>query len=67
MKRAADAIYSVGVYLARAVGLEGAFLIAGTALLAAGSTYVSPAGPLFVVGTVCMVAALGLALPQRRS
>lgn len=58
MKRAVVAI-------ARAIDLEGAFLIAGTALLAAASSYVHPAGPLAVFGISCLLA--GLALARRSS
>ncbi len=50
--------------LAASVGLEGLFLVAGTALLAAGSSYIHPAGPLLVTGAVCLLVGLALAVPQ---
>lgn len=53
--------------LASAVGLEGLFLVAGTALLATASSYVSPAGPFAVVGFMCVLAGVALALPERGS
>lgn len=66
MKRAATAISILAARFAAAVGLEGTFLVTGTVLLSIASTYVSPAGPLVVVGAMCILAGLALALPQRR-
>lgn len=65
MKRAAIALRDLVGKLASAIGLEGSFLGAGTALLAVGSTYVNPAGPWFVVGGACLLAGIALALPRR--
>ncbi len=67
MKRTAGALRLLVVAVARGVGLEGAFLLAGTALLAAAASYVSPVGPLVVVGTMCVLAGLALAIPSRRT
>ena len=65
MKRAASAIGSMLTRIVLGVGLEGAFLLAGTALLAAGSSFVSPAGPWIVVGAACTIAGIALTLPRR--
>lgn len=52
----------------RRLDVEGFLLLAGTILLAIGSSYLSPAGPYFVVGAICVVAALGLAVvPERKA
>jgi hypothetical protein len=61
VKRAALALRSASVAVARAIDLEGAFLIIGTALIAAAASYVHPAGPLLVVGVTCTLAGLALA------
>lgn len=53
--------------IARAIGLEGAFLIAGTAALSAGASYFSPAGPWLVSGGVAVLVGLALAVPTRRA
>lgn len=66
MKRAAIALAGLLTRIAGAVGLEGTFLIIGTALLAAGSSYLSPAGPLLVVGGICVLTAIALARPAGR-
>lgn len=65
MKRAAVALRDLTGKVTGAIGLEGTFLGAGTALLAVGSTYFTPAGPWFVVGAACFLAGLALALPRR--
>lgn len=65
MKRAAVALRRLVLSLARVVGIEGAFLLVGTALLAAFASYLHPAGPLFVVGAMCVLAGLALAVPTR--
>lgn len=65
MKRAAVALRYHLLVLASAVGLEGAFLLIGTALLAAAASTVSPVGPLVVVGVMCVLAGLALAVPRR--
>lgn len=62
MSRAAAAIDRI----ARALGLEGAFLLAGTLLLAAAASFVHPAGPLLVMGAVCLLLGIALALPVRK-
>lgn len=61
MRRAAVALRS----LAAAVGLEGAFLIAGTILLAVASSYLWSFGPWLVVGAACVVVGFVLARPAR--
>lgn len=65
MKRAAVALRHLLATVANAIGLEGAFLLVGTALLAAGASYLHPAGPLLVVGAMCVLAGLALAVPTR--
>ena len=65
MKRAAAALRSMLVRFATNTGLEGAFLIAGTALLANASQAISPWGPWFVVGAMCLATGIALALPTR--
>lgn len=67
MKRAALALRGLLLVLATAVGLEGTFLIIGTACLAVGASYIAPAGPWFVVGGMAVLAGLALAIPQRRA
>ena len=61
MKRAAAAL----VVVARAVDIEGAFLLVGGGLLAVGSSFLHPAGPWIVVGGLCLLIAVGLALHPR--
>ena len=67
MKRAAVALRILASAIASAVGLEGAFLLTGTVLLAVGSSFISPIGPYFVVGGACVLAGLALAVPPRRA
>ena len=64
MKRAAVAIRSLTAFIAAGIGREGAFLIGGTIALAVGSTFLSPAGPWIVVGSVCLLAWYALAVPR---
>lgn len=52
--------------LIAAVWPEGAFLLAGTVLVAVGATYISPAGPWLVVGVISLAIGIALALPTRR-
>ena len=52
--------------IAAAVGLEGAFLLAGTAFLAVGAAYLAAWGPWVVAGSACVLAGLVLARPTRR-
>lgn len=66
MKRAAVALRSLLGSVARAVGIEGVFLTIGTCALAVASSYISAAGPWFVVGAVSLLAGLALALPTRK-
>lgn len=66
MRRAAAALRGLALSTASAVGLEGAFLATGTALVAVGSTYISAAGPFFVVGAMALLAGVALALPTRK-
>lgn len=49
--------------IAAAVGLEGALLLLGTALIAIGTSYISPAGPWIVTGAVILLVAIALAWP----
>lgn len=65
MRRTAAAIRSVILSIASSVGLEGAFLLAGTVLLAVAASYVSPIGPLVIIGSMCILAGLALAIPTR--
>lgn len=60
MKRAARRI-------AGAVGIEGAFLFAGTVLLSVAASFVAPAGPFVVAGVMCILAGIVLAVPPRRA
>lgn len=66
VKRTALAVRSLLGAVAGAVGLEGAFLAAGTVMLAVAAGYVTPAGPFVVVGSMCILAGIALALPARR-
>lgn len=65
MKRAAIALRRLLFSVARGVGMEGTFLLAGTAALAVGASYFSPAGPWLVVGIVALLIGLALAMPRR--
>lgn len=49
----------------RWVGIEGALIIAGTAVLAAGAALLHPAGPYGVVGLILIVYGAALAMPRR--
>jgi hypothetical protein len=62
--RPVSALRSLLIRFFRAVGLEGAFLAAGTAALAVGSSFFSPAGPWLVVGAVGVLLGLALAVPR---
>jgi hypothetical protein len=61
MRRAAVALRS---WLAVAVGVEGAFFLAGTALVAYGASFVSPAGAPLAIGAAFLLAWLALAVPR---
>lgn len=67
MKRAAVALYALLRSIASGVGLEGLFLAVGTGLLAVGASYIHPVGPWLVVGGVCLLLGLALAMPARRA
>lgn len=67
MKHATVALRSLLGLVAASVGLEGALLVAGTAVLAAGSGIIHPAGPYLVVGAVCLLLGLALAVHPRRA
>lgn len=66
MKRAAAAVRHLVTAITSAIGLEGAFLLVGTCCLAVASSYISAAGPWFVVGAMSLLAGVALALPVRR-
>lgn len=66
MKRAAIAIRSLTARTSAAVGLEGAFLLAGTLLLTYGSSLIAPFAPWLVAGSMCVLAGVALAIPGRR-
>lgn len=66
MKRAAVAVRSLVGRILSSVGIEGAFLLVGTACLAVGSSYIAPYAPLLVVGFMAILAGVALALPERR-
>jgi hypothetical protein len=67
VKRAAVSLRRFALAIATAIGLEGAFLLAGTVLLAVAASYVAPAGPFVVVGVMCILAGIALAIPPRRA
>ena len=50
----------------RRVGIEDVLILAGTALLAAGAWFVSPAAPLFVVGAICLAWGVAIAVSAAR-
>lgn len=60
------ALSALVLSIASAVGLEGAFLVAGTALLAVGASFFNPAAPYLVVGGMCVLIGLALARPAGR-
>ena len=66
MKRAAVALSALIASTSRNVGLEGAFLLAGTACLAVFAATLNPAGPWLVVGVVTLLLGLALAIPRSR-
>lgn len=67
MKRAAVAASRLLTRIAAAVGLEGAFFLAGTAFLAAFASYFHPAGPLGVIGVACVLVAVALVIPDKET
>jgi len=66
MKRAAVALRSLLARAADSVGLEGFFIVVGTGVLAYGSSFIVPFGPYLVVGVMCILAGIALAIPERR-
>ena len=62
--RPVSALRDLIVAIARGVGLEGAFLIAGTAALSVGASFIHPAGPWLVSGGVAVLIGIALALPR---
>ena len=66
MRRAAAALRRLAGAVTNGIGIEGSFLIAGTCSLAVASSYISAAGPWFVVGAVSLLAGIALALPTRK-
>ncbi len=65
MTRAAAALRDLIQDAASGIGIEGAFLAIGTALVAVGASYIAPAGPWLVVGTVSLALGLALAAPRK--
>jgi hypothetical protein len=65
VRRATVALAASLSRLGSKVGLEGAFLLAGAALLAVGASYIHPAGPYLVTGGLAVMAGIALALPAR--
>lgn len=65
MRRAASALRGYIVLVIRAIDIEGAFVIAGTAVLAAAAGFIHPAGPGLVVGTVLLACGLAIARPPK--
>jgi uncharacterized membrane protein (DUF106 family) len=66
VKIATAALRRLFARAAAAVGIEGMFLAVGTALLAVFASYLSPAGPFLVVGVMCVLAGVALAIPPRK-
>jgi membrane protein implicated in regulation of membrane protease activity len=62
VKRAAAALRAL---IVNGLGLEGFLLIAGTAALAVGASYLGPAGPWLVVGGVAVLLGLATAIAPR--
>lgn len=65
MRHATLALRGAMLRVIRWVGIEGAFVAAGTAVLAVGAALISPAGPYAVVGLVLVLYGLALAAPRR--
>jgi len=66
MKRAAVALRSLLARVLGSVGLEGGFIVIGTGVLAYGSSLIAPVGPYLVVGVMCILAGIALAIPGER-
>lgn len=67
MKRAAAALRFLASAVARVVGLEGVFLLVGTALVSVGAGLIHPAGPWIVPGAVCFLAGIALTVPRKET
>jgi hypothetical protein len=67
LRRATHALRGHLATLARAIDIEGAFVITGTAVLAVGSGMIHPAAPFLVVGGVLLALGFALARPPRRA
>jgi hypothetical protein len=67
VKATAVAVFGLMSRIGSAVGIEGALLLIGTIALSIGSAFISPAGPWVVVGIMCILAGIALALPGRRT
>lgn len=65
MKRAAIAVNRLIARVAAAVGLEGAFFLTGTVLLAVAASYIHPAGALIVTGAACVLVSVALVMPDK--
>jgi hypothetical protein len=66
VKAAVASLRALFITVVLEVGLEGWFLVFGTLLLAVGSSYINPAGPWLVTGSVALLLGLALAVPVRR-
>jgi len=66
MRATAVAVFGLLSRLGSAVGIEGALLLIGTVALSIGSSFFTPAGPWVVVGIMCILAGIALAVPGRR-
>ena len=67
MKRPTEALAALTARIARGLGIEGAFLLAGTTLLAIGASYLGPAWPWIVTGAVALLIGLALSLPAPKA
>lgn len=65
MRHATHNLRDAAVHAIAWVGIEGAFLIVGTAVLALGAALVHPAGPYAVIGLMLVAYGLALAAPRR--
>ncbi len=66
MRRAVRRWREVLFRMADDVGPEGAFVGGGALLLAIGTSYLSPAGPWLVLGSLFTMIGLALAVPKGR-
>lgn len=63
--KAAVALRTALLWTVAQVGLEGLFLLVGTACLATAASFYSPAGAWFVVGVIALLIGLVLAQPRK--